>query len=415
MGLDFRTTDPTTADLEAWRENIALVFHDARPATPERLATQRPRYAGQRLTGAWDGDLCVATFRSWDTTLTVPGGEVTADAVSSVTVRPTHRRRGVLTRLMTDDLRAAADRGVPVAILFASEGTIYGRYGYGVATWTTVQEVDLRRAPALRPDVPDAGRVDVVTPRRLREVMGDVFAAARRPGEIDHFGFWWDESLGLEPAAGDTPPPVRCVVHSGPDGSPDGYLRYRVEERWDGPDRRYESVLHVDELRAATPHAYAGLWRYLLGVDLVATVRLRDAAVDDPLPLLLTDVRAVRREGPNDFQWHRLLDPAAALSARTYERAGTVTFEVVDRAGGWAAGTYTLDASADGSGTCTRTPDAVAEVTLPVDVLSSVWLGGGDLLALGRAGLAVEHRDGALALLSGLLAAAAAPFTRTIF
>lgn len=410
MALDFRTTDPATDDLERWRENVALVFHDSRPQTPERLATQRPRYAGQRLTGAWDGGLCVGTFRSWDTTLTVPGGSVVADAVSSVTVRPTHRRRGVLTRLMTDDLAAAAGRGVPVAILFASEGLIYPRYGYGVATWTATYEVDRARA-ALRPDVPRTGRLDVVPAARLRDVVDGVFAAARRPGEIDHQAHWWDEWLGLAPGP-DEAPGRRYVVHTAPDGTPGGYLRYAVEEKWD--DRRIATVVDVKELRAATPQAHAALWRYLLELDLVATVRATEQPVDDPLPHLLTDVRAVRRTGLSDFQWHRLLDPAAALSARTYERDGAVTFEVVDRSGGWAAGTFTLEA-AGGRGSCTRADGADAEVSVPVDVLSSVWLGGGDLHALGRAGLAVEHRDGALARLAGLLATTAAPYTRTIF
>jgi predicted acetyltransferase len=410
VDLDFRPTDPATDDLEAWRENIALVFHDSRPQTPERLATQRPRYAGQRLTGAWDGDLCVGTFRSWDTTLTVPGGNVVADAVSSVTVRPTHRRRGILTRLMTDDLGAAAARGVPVAILFASEGLIYPRYGYGVATWTATFEVDRARA-ALRPDVPRVGRVDVVPAARAREVVDVVFPAARRPGEIDHFGYWWDDSFGLVPGP-DAPVGRRSAVHTAPDGTPTGCLRYAVEEKWD--DRRVATVVDVKELRASTPQAYAALWRYLLELDLVATVRATEQPVDDPLPHLLTDVRAVRRTGLSDFQWHRLLDPAAALSARTYERDGAVTFEVVDRAGGWAAGTFTLDVT-DGRGVCTRSPGVQAEVSVPVDVLSSVWLGGGDLHAVGRAGLALEHRDGALARLAGMLATTAAPYTRTIF
>ena len=411
MGLDFRTTDPTDADLEAWRDNVALVFHDSRPQTPERLERQRPRYAGQRLTGAWDGDVCVGTFRSWDTGLTVPGGAVVADAISAVTVRPTHRRRGILTRLMNDDLAAAADRGVPVAILFASEGLIYPRYGFGPATWTATYEVDRARA-AFRPDVPRTDRVDVVPGARVREVVDAVFAAARRPGEIDHFAWWWDEWHGVDPGADDPSPPRRFAVCTAPDGTPTGYLRYAVKDHWD--DRRIATVVEVPELRAATPQAHAALWRFLLELDLVATVKAAEQPVDDPLPYLLTDVRAVRRTGQSDFQWHRLLDPAAALSARTYERDGAVTFEVVDRAGGWAAGVYTLEVSG-GTGACTRAPGADAEVSVPVDVLSQVWLGGGSLLAVGRAGLAVEHRDGALARLSGLLATAAQPFTRTIF
>lgn len=412
MSLDFRTVDPASPALTSYLENVAFVFHDDHPVTAERVDARRPFYVDQRLTGAFDGDLCVGTFRSWDTTLTVPGGSVVADAVSTVTVRPTHRRRGVLTRLMHDDLAAAADRGVPVAILFASEGLIYGRYGYGVATRTASVEVDVRRAH-VHPSAPRAGRVDVVPGARAREVAEVVFAAARRPGEIDHFPHWWDSYFGLATMPGDTPPLRHHVVHTADDGTPTGFLGYRVKEDWQ--ERSIETVVHLDELRAATPQAYVALWRYLAELDLVKTVKAGERPVDEALPGLLTDVRAVRLGPLLDFQWHRLLDPAAALSARRYERPGTAVLEVVDPAGGWAAGTYTLEVGDDGRGVCTRTPGAAAGVTLPVGVLSGVWLGGGDLRAAGWAGLAVEHTAGALDGLAALLRTAEPPYSGTIF
>lgn len=412
MTVVFRSVDPASADFAAFTRNIGLVFHDSRPHTPEAVEFRRGNHTGNRLTAAFDGDVAVGTFISWDTGLTVPGGgTVTADAISGVTVRPTHRRRGILTRLMTDDLAAAAARGVPVAILFASEAVIYPRYGFGVATRTAHLEVDARRA-VLRPEVPRHGRVDVVEAEPARAVAEQVLAAARRAGEIDHKAHWLDDSFGLRSAPGDTPKVRRFAVHTADDGTPTGYLRYRVEDHWE--DRVVATKVHVDELRAATPQAYLALWRYLLELDLVATVVATERPVDDPLPWLVTDRRSVLQTGVADFQWHRLLDPAAALSARRYERAGAVTFEVVDRAGGWAAGTYSLETDDDGTGRCTRT-DAAAEVTVPVDVLSSVWLGDGDLRAAAWSTQAVEHRDGALDRLAGLLRTAEAPWTRTVF
>ena len=151
----------------------------------------------------------------------------------------------------------------------------------------------------------------------------------------------------------------------------------------------------------------------LTSIDLMATVDAEELSVDEPLPWLLVDERAARQVARADFQWSRLLDPAAALSARTYESAGAVTVEVLDPAH-WAAGTFTLEADAAGTGACERSSRS-PEVTLPVDVLSSLWLGGGDLYAAAVAGRAAEHAPGALARLARLLRTTRAPWTPTWF
>jgi predicted acetyltransferase len=410
-GLAFRRIDADSAELTGWLENIALVFQDSKPVTGEGVELRRPVYRGQRLSGAFDGDLSVGSFRSWDTGLTVPGGTVTADAVSSVTVRPTHRRRGILTTLMHADLADAAARGVPVAILIASEAVIYGRYGYGLATHTATWQLDSPRA-VMRPEVPVTGRVDVVKEADARVVAPQIHAAARGPGEIDRFEHWWDIGFGVKVFPGETRGVHQAVLHTADDGTPTGYLVYHVEEKWE--ERETLTTLHVDDLQAATPQAYAALWRYLTEVDLVRTVKATERRLDEPLPWLLTDQRAARQTSRGDFQWNRLLDPAAALSARRYERAGAATFSVVDPAG-WAAGTFTLEVDPDGAGRCARTASAPVDVTLPVDVLSSVWLGGGNLTAAAWAGRCREERSGGVARLAGLLATATAPWTATWF
>jgi predicted acetyltransferase len=409
-GLEFRRLDADSPELTGWLENIALVFQDPKPVTAEGVEIRRPVYRSQRLSGAFDGDLSVGSFRSWDTTLTVPGGTVPADAVSSVTVRPTHRRRGVLTTLMRADLADAAARGVPVAILIASEAVIYGRYGFGLASHTATWEVDSRRA-VMRPEVPVAGRVDVVDEAAARAVAPQVYAAARGPGEIDRLDHWWDLGFGVKVFPGDTRGVHQSVLHTADDGTPTGYLRYHVAEKWE--ERQILTTLHVDDLQAATPHAYTALWRYLTEVDLVATIKATERRLDEPLPWLLTDQRAARQASRGDFQWHRLLDPAAALSARRYEQSGAVTFSVVDEAG-WAAGTFTLEADTDGTGRCTPTAGP-ADVRLPVDVLSSVWLGGGNLRAAAWAGRCHEERTGGVERLARLLATVAQPWTSTWF
>jgi len=410
-GLQFRRIDADSPEVTGYLENVALVFQDPHPVTAERVDLRRPVYRGHRLSGAFDGDLVVGTYRSWDTRLSVPGGSVTADAVSTVTVRPTHRRRGILTTLVRADLADAVERGVPVAILIASEALIYGRYGYGVATHTATWQVDARRA-VMRPEVPVRGRVDVVTEAAARAVAPAVYEAARRPGYIERLEHWWDIGFGVKVLPGESHGAHVAVLHTADDGTPTGYLHYKVEEKWE--ERQILTTVHVGDLQAATPEAYAALWRYLTEIDLVATVKAEERPLDEPLPWLLADQRAVRQTSRGDFQWHRLLDPAAALSARRYERPGGASFAVVDD-DGWAAGTYTLEVGADGFGQCVRAQAAAPDVTLPVDVLSSVWLGGGDLRAAVWAGRCREETTGGVDRLAATLRTASLPWTSTWF
>jgi predicted acetyltransferase len=379
---------------------------------PDDAAVERHRASADRSlrrTAALDGGHVVATYISWDTSVTVPGGApVRADAVSGVTVVPTHRRRGLLTSMILPDLADAAERGLPVAILIAAEAPIYGRYGFGPATETARWAVDVSRA-FLAPGVPSAGTVEVVPEAELRSIAPPVFEAARRPGAIDQVPAWWDIRFGLAGEPGHVP--RTCLLHRDEAGHPDGYATYRAEESW--ADREIRSVAHLEQFQAATPAAYTGLWSVLTSLDLVARVDAEELAVDEVLPWLLTDARAARQAARCDFQWSRLLDPAAALSARTYESRGAVTIEVVDPRR-WAAGSYDLVADADGTGACTPTK-AEPELTLPVDVLSSLWLGGGDLGAAVVAGRVDEHVPGAVLRLARLLRTTRAPWTPTWF
>jgi predicted acetyltransferase len=310
--------------------------------------------------------------------------------------------------MILPDLAAAAARGVPVAILIAAEAPIYGRYGFGAATETARWSVDVRAAE-LAPQVVREGTVEIVPEAELRGIAPAVFEAARRPGALDQPDVWWDRAFGL---AGEPEHKAQTwLVHRSPEGIPDGYASYRPEESW--IDREIRTVVHVEHFQYATPAAYTGLWSVLTSLDIVARVNAPELAVDEPLPWLLTDYRAARQASRQDHQWSRLLDPAAALSARRYEHPGAVTFEVVDPQG-WAAGTFRLEADADGTGGCTAV-EADPELTLPVEVLSALWLGGGDLHAAALAGLVAEHRTGGVDRLAHLLRTIHAPWTPTWF
>jgi predicted acetyltransferase len=408
--LDVVTFDHRTSDLfPAWFRACSTVYFQPRP-DDELLERIRARLPDARFVAATDGPDVVATYRSWDTHATAPGGAaVLADAVSSVAVLPTHRRRGLLRRMITEDLELARERGLPLAVLIAAEAPIYGRYGFGPATETSRWTVDGRTA-RIAPGVRAGGTVRVVEEVELRRLAPAIHEAGRRPGEIDHRELWWDRAFGIdlvEPSR----KPRTGLLHLADDGTPDGYATFHAEDVW--VDRVYASVLTLERFRAVTDEAYAGLWSVLVGIDTVGRIEAEELAVDEPLPWLLVDPRAARQVSRNDFQWSRLLDPAAALSARTYESPGAVVVEVADP-DGWAAGTFLLEADATGAGSCTRTSRS-ADLTTGVGVLSSAWLGANTLPAATVAGFVDEHVPGATGRLARLLATSRAPWTPTWF
>ena len=400
------------AALDAYLASVGLVFSAPWVSTPERREVRRRTARGQRLTAAFDGDDLVGTYRSWDWQLTVPGGgSVTADAISSVTVLPTHRRRGALTALITADLAAARARGVPAAVLIASEATIYGRFGFGPATQTATWVLDVRSA-RLRPGVPRGGSLRVGSLADLRREGPAIFEAARGPAATDRSAGWWDVACGITSWPDEPRHPQGVVLHRDERGTAQGYLVYGWQDHW-ADDRVSRAVATVHDFQAATPAAYAALWEYLATLDLYATVRAENRPVDEALPWLLTDARAALRSTTADMLWTRILDPVAALTGRRYEVSGHAVLAVTDPLGHAAA---TLDLRVDPTGTATATPTAAPpDLTVPVDVLSAIWLGGGDLPAAAAAGLVVQHRAGAVDELARTFRTLRAPWTGTSF
>jgi predicted acetyltransferase len=397
--------------VDAFFTVTALVFAAPHQQTPERREAGRDSIRGHRLTGAYEGDRLVGTYRSWDWQLTVPGGSVTADAVSSVTTLPTHRRRGVLTSLITRDLAEVRDRGVAAAVLIASEATIYGRFGFGPATQTATWTVDLRAA-RIAPAVPRGGSLELVSLAELRRTAPAVFEAARGPGATDRSPAWWDLACEITRMPGDVRGPRGAVLHRDPTGAPQGYLVYSWQDSW-GDDRVSRTVATLHDLHAATPAAYAALWGYLTELDLYATVCAENRPVDEPLPWLLTDARAAVRGNTADMLWARVLDPVTALGGRRYEVPGRAVLEITDPLGHAAS---TVELQVDASGAAGVTPvRAQPDLTVPVGVLSSVWLGAGDLPAAAAAGRVIEHRSGAVPRVARMFRTLRAPWTGTSF
>ncbi|MET8764749.1 GNAT family N-acetyltransferase [Lentzea sp. NPDC004782] len=336
----------------------ATVFRRAMhwgPPTDEQWDVIRPSYGPDRVLAAFDGDEMIGTTQSYASSLVVPGGAVVPHAaISRVGVRADRTRRGVLTALMREQLSTLPD---PVASLRASEGRIYGRFGYGLAgRWRSV-EIDAERAVIPggmtgRVRMIDAEAADKLLPE-LHETIG-----LRRPGQIGRWPGWWTRARDRRGGADSS----ATVVHSGPDGD-DGFLTYKVSEV---KDNRYR--MSIQDFVWAGEDAWRDLWIYASRLDLVHTIE-HDVALDDPLTWLFEDPRVVRTKDVFDEIWLRLADVPRMLSARTYGTAEPVVIEVRDRLLPANDGRYRV--SPDGA----ERVEAPADLVIPVDLLGAVYFG----------------------------------------
>ncbi|MEU3094584.1 GNAT family N-acetyltransferase [Streptomyces sp. NPDC006967] len=377
------------------------------PETAEERELWNALSEFDRFLGAWDGDECVGSAGAFSFRLTVPGGaSVPAAGVTMVGVAATHRRRGVLTSMMRRQLDDVRSWGEPLAVLTASEPAIYGRFGYGAATFQTDAEIDTARAGLSVPPGTDDVRLRYAEPADVLDACEAVYArrVAERPGMLARGPGW--ERLGVldpESERGGASP-LRCVVAER-DGGTVGYARFRVKPSW-GPGGPDGEVL-LSALEALDPAADAALWRFLFDIDLTSRVVARGRPVDESWQFLVSDIR---RCGPRlrDALYVRLVDVGAALRQRTYQAPVDVVFEVEDAFCPWNAGRWRLTGDPKGA-SCGRTEDA-ADLTLSVRELGAAYLGGVSLTALAAAGRVREVRHGALAEASLAFGTSRAPW-----
>jgi predicted acetyltransferase len=352
--------------------------------TPEDRAQAEATAEWDRTFGAYSGPTLCGTTSAYGFELTLPGQVLTpTSGVTAVAVLPTHRRRGVLTALMRHQLADVAARGEVLAVLTASEATIYGRFGYGVATEHRKVQIDRARSRFIDPIDATVGLrlVTNVEAIELGPVWFDQFRRAR-VGEVSRPSSWWPMIFGeAKTWKGGGRPFV--VVAEPTDGRPGGYASYRVDHERPGG----EGVLEVREVVAADPEVGAALWRYLLDVDLVTTVEA-DVATDDELPWRLVDGRAYRPVGTLDFLWARIVDPAGALSARRYPVTDSLVLAVDDAFVPANSGRFRIQGGPDGAEVSRLEPGAGGDVDLALGIseLSSIYLGGFVVSRLARAG-----------------------------
>lgn len=365
----------------------------------------------ERTLAAFDGDTIVGTFGGFDLKLTVPGGSVKMDGTTVVTVFPTHRRLGLMDAMTSRHLANAADNGYPVAGLWASDSGIYGRYGYGTATYAATRTVS---GPMVRfRDGVEIDRVRRVTSEQAAELLPNAFDSQCRsvPGMFARNETWWAaEILSDEDWMKRGKTSQRIVVHDGPDGV-DGYVIYRQKSN-ESSDGHADGEVSVSELIAATPRARASLWSYLMSIDGCPKVKSWNMPVHDEVLAMVREPRRFATNALFDALWIRILDVEAALSKRTYERDGTVTFSVVDGYRPTTQGSYRLAVS-EGVGVCRRT-DEPATLSIDVDVLGAIYLGGGDLPGYVAAGR-VRGTDAEIASLHSIFAAMREPWCNQVF
>jgi predicted acetyltransferase len=358
-----------------------------------------------RFLGAVESGTVVGGADSYTSWLAVPGGNrVPHAAVTHVGVLPTHRRRGIVRRLITAQLEDFARRGEVVATLRASEATIYGRFGYAVASSAASIEILSARA-GLLPTVADPGPVRLIDDDPdSGALIREIYAGARWAGAIDRPDGWWN--LRDQQREKQSTPTYLVIFEENGVGT--GYARYQPADpaHWFTSDRR-EVV--VDDFVANSDRAYLALVRHLLSLDLVDVVIFASRPLDDPLPVLLNDPRAARVRSVNDETWLRIIDVEAALASRSYGAAAPVTIAVSD------------PLLADNNGTFEVGPDTVRRVDTAPDIsvdvtgLAATYLGGTTWQHLALAGVATAHTDRAADRTDNLFGTIRLPHSGTIF
>jgi predicted acetyltransferase len=309
--------------------------------TPEQIEKARAIHDVSRFELAFDGKEIVAIVGVFSLQVTIPGSRrLPMGGLTWVSTSATHRRQGLLTQLMARSLADVDRRGEPVAMLGASEGGIYERYGFGVATQLRATSID-RRLAQLRPEFrPKAGSVRFVHGGKAQSHVAEVWSRFQRDrvGEVERSEAWHRFLFDVRATERDGFSPSFYIAHR------DGYAVYRILMQWNNGKPAHN--LDLIEFVATTLDAHAALWHTLLGVDLVGPITSRQVPIDDPLPHLLTNPRALETTTLHDGVWVNVRDVKACFGARTY---GTTDRIVVEADGArWA-----IDGGPEGA-TCSR-------------------------------------------------------------
>lgn len=417
--LDYLKVLPFANGLPMW-EPYPAAWHGADgawpapkpPATPERLQALVEQVMADHIhpvAAIVDGKT-VGASAMIDFEVTVPGPrQVPAGGVTATGVIATHRRRGLLRQMMQDMFDRALHRGEPLAMLSASEGSIYGRFGFSPATVRTRWEAERTQATFLPADPPtgDLELTDAVTAKHAWPSIHETVRLSR-VGELSAQPDQW---AGLSDAADGTAGPLRYLVHRDEHATIDGIANFRLP--W-SPVIEQTGTLVVEALQAATPDAYRAMWQLLLDFDLTRKVVAAKRPADEPLRWMLQNPRALRVTRQSDNLWMRLLDVRRALEYRTYDVPETIVISIEsDPMCPHNEGVWRLDGAPDGA-RCTRV-DTEPELTLDIQALGSLYLGGASASLLAADGRIRAQRPEAIGLLSRMFHTDPEPFNSFVF
>ncbi len=362
-----------------------------------------------RSRGAFEGGRMVGASFAYSLELTIPGGTAAAAGVANVGVLPSHRRRGLMRRMMTELLADARDRGDMLAVLWSTEVPLYGRFGFGVAGVTTRLVID--RFPLVPHRLaPRPAPVALVEPDEAKEVLPPLFNRKRRhvPGMFARSVDWWElEILADHPSDRGDASSLRYAVALDSDGHAIGYAQYRTSGSWEGIG--IGITVRLEEMIALTPAAYSGLWNFLVNHDLIRCLRSWNVPAETALHQLFANFR--ESQTLNDGLWLRILDVESALSARRYSADGSLVLEVFDPMTPEPS-RYRLEVSG-ASGSCRRVSDA-PDLSLDLEDLSAGFLGRSRFRRLGALGR-VKGEPAAMALADAMFDWDPQPWCQEIF
>ncbi|WP_280238318.1 GNAT family N-acetyltransferase [Nocardia abscessus] len=343
----------------------------------------------------------VGTAMFYRLSVTVPGGQIVGAAGGGMSlVEPTHRRLGIYRSMYTELLSLVQSRGYPLLIGMPSKGTIYRRFGLGPAS--RVQEIEIDRRFATFPTRAAAAQtVSSIDSAHAREILPSIYEVCARvmPGAVKRSVEWWELFFSDGGERNGICSERFYFVH------PEGYAAYRFVNEAAGP------VVHVEDLYTTSDSAHSDLWEALLGLEMFDVLRAK-ISQSDPLPLKLDDIRCVRIVGVRDELWVRIVDVASALSMRRYASDDELVIQVGDPVG-LASGNYRL-ITENGSVEC-RKDDTQPDLTINLDDLGSLYLGGFDAHILAKAGRIKGITGNSVARLAALFQTRERPFCGTSF
>lgn len=397
------------ADMRRWFETVMVAFGE--DLNEEQWALDQKQLEPERVLGAYVDSQVVGGGAAFTFQMTVPGGaQVPTAGVTMVGMMPTHRRQGLLRQLMARQLADVRAAGEPLAALWASEGSIYQRFGYGLGSLNATVDVERSRAVFRKP-ASVQGSVELRDAAAARPGLMAVYDVVRAatPGFYKRSSTWWDVVLA-DPDFRRQGASKRFHAVAMRAGRAVGYALYRIKSEW--TDTGPANTLIVVELQAIDPQATQELWSYIFGVDLMSRIRARLGPADHPLLLLVAEPRRLQlRIG--DGLWLRIVDVPAALGARGYSADGSIVLEVTDDFMPEVAGRWRLTVS-DRYGQAEQTTDPV-DLELEIQDLGAVYLGAVSFASLGRAGRTIELTDAARSRADDMFRSSIPPWCPEVF